>query len=393
MSHNHNNNFYRIFPKFSDSKTLKNCENFLANKISTPSLKIPKLIEKKKNNSVIIKNKINFNFSQKEDVKLKKVNLSCINDTNNISNISKIFSKINSFKNNELINAFKPEYNTNKIKIKNKRNKMPILNYNENKKENNIIKTFEFLPKDTTSKIHLGKIDSARNIKNDKNFDNNLINSKVNKIIKDLLSKDTSNYKVKEYHSRNLYPLSNSINPMKYIEFNMKKDPHNSKLFKSYQKQIKFLIDEKVRRFLIEGINDYRENLQKYREIYPVNFTWKTKNEDLFKQKNIKNSILKGKNNFNKNNSYYNSFEIPYNKEKEKFRNNFIKAYYSKDTNKNQSNNYIKNNMYFKYVNNNDFKKMITLDDKIKMISSTTNNLNKYISNDYLTKFRKKYLL
>ena len=385
MSHNHNN-YYQIFPKFSDSKMLKNCENFLANKISTPSLKIPKFMVKRKNNSVIINKKIQFNFSPKRGVKLKQVNLSYINDTNNIS---KIFSKINAFKNNELINAFKPEYNTNKAKIKNKRTKIPELNDNESKKENSIIKTFEFLPKNTINNIHFGKIDSARYIKNDKNFDKNLINNKVNRIIKDLLTKDSSNYKMKEYHSRNLFPLSNSINPMKYIEYNMKIDPHNSKLFKSYQKQIKYLIDEKVRRFLIEGINDYRENLQKYREIYPVNFTWKEKNENFFKQKHIKNTILKGKNNFNKTNSY----EILYNKEKEKFRNNFIKAYYSKDANKNQSNKYIKNNMYFKYVNNNDFKKMITLDDKIKMVYSTTNNLNKYLSNDYLRKFRKKYLL
>ena len=387
MSNTFNNNYYQIFPKFFDNKMLKNCENFLLNKMTITSIKITKPEEKNKNNSVIIKNKIKYDFSPRKSVKLKKVNLSYINDT---TDISKIFSQINFFKNNEIINAFKPNYMAYKAKLKNKINKINDSRNNESIKENNVIKTFEHLPKNSIKKIHLGKIESARHIKNDKNFDQNLIKRKVNLIIKDLLSKDNSNYKLIEYNSRNLFPLSNSLNPMKYIEYNMKNDPHNSKLFKSYQKQIKYLRDEKVRRFLIEGINDYRENIQKYREIYPNNFTWKTKKENIFRQKKIKNSILKGDNNINKNNYYYNPYGMLYDNGKKKFRKNFIKAYYSNDA---QSNNYIKNNVYFKCVDNNELRKFISLDDKIKIINSTTNNLNKYLKNDYIGKFKKKYCL
>ena len=63
--------------------------------------------------------------------------------------------------------------------------------------------------------IKLRKIQSAKQIENSKNFDQKLIKSRVNSIVKDLLSKKGLRFKAIENNSRNIFPLNKSLNPTK----------------------------------------------------------------------------------------------------------------------------------------------------------------------------------
>ena len=211
----------------------------------------------------------------------------------------------------------------------------------------------------------------------------------MKKIINDLLSKDSQKYKVKEDYSRNAFPLNKAINSMKYIEYNMQNEPNNPKLFKSYDKQIKYLMNEKTRNFLIEGINDYHENLKKYREVNFDFFSRNNNNKRKLYQKKIKEVLLGGQYKENKSIKYiipkYNDHP-KYNSAREKFKKNYIKSYNDKTFDKNK-------NLYFKYISNNEIEKMMSVDDKIKLAYSHSKNLTKYMKKDAINKFKKKYIL
>ena len=362
--------FYQNYSNWPEDIILDNCKNFLSYKSISPSIKKSKLSQKNKKKSFLI-SQIDM-FNPRNNVKLKLVDLSKLHGRNKKN---KLFH--NEFLNNINKSNFKGKYRTCDERLQNNKSRNEILE--------KVIKNFDY-PKHNN--IRIRKIQSAKQIKYNKNITQKIINDKVKIIINDLLSKDSRKYKIKEEYSKNFFPLKNSIDPMKYIEYNMLNEPNNPKLYKSYYKQIKFSRNKKIRNFLIEGINDYHENLKKYREI---NFDFFSKNNDVrrkFYQKKIKDIILKGQIKENKSIKYTNLRfnDLLYNSQKEKFKNNYIKAYNDKDFNKSK-------NIYIKYMNNNEIKKMLSLDDKMKLAYSTSKNLMKSLKKDTLQKFRKKYIL
>lgn len=361
--------------KFYEDPIQKRYKNFLSYKFFPHSPNNSSFSRQNKNKAFLVNDKYKFLHKSSNNIKLKNINLSKILNKDKPSNNN---SKRNK-RNKDFVTGYKT-YNQKVIKKRNKDN-------DYNKQINigcNMIKTFEnHLQKQN---IKLRKIQSAKQIENSKNFDQNLIKSRVNSIVKDLLSKKGLRFKAIENNSRNIFPLNKSLNPTKYIEYNLQNEPNNPKLFKSYKKQMKYLMDENTRKFLIEGINDYHENLKKYKIIYfdmfskindGKNLTRRKINDKIFRQKNI--------------NKTFKYSDILYENGKEKFKNNYLKAY-EKNMIEKENNKINKNNAYFKYLDNNEFMKIMSLDDRMKMAYSSTKKFDKTMSKDTIDKLRKKYI-
>ena len=300
--------------------------------------------------------------------------------------------EINSIKdvNLKLVRISKIDDRSKKKKNINLRNK--LMNY-ENKSDNSIpnvksdriFKSFEFpLKKIKTIK----RIQSTKILKNYKDIDQKIFNDKVNLIIKKLLSKDFPNYYINDRHSRNLFPLNQTISPMKYVEYNMQNEPENSKLYQSYSWQMKCLLDNRVRNSLIGGINNYNENLKNYKEIYFDNFFKNNNFKKKLEQDKIINFIHRGinKENINILNRDFKNNDLLYNSGKDKFKNEYIKLYNQKGLNKAK-------NLYFKYTQNNEIKKMMSLDDKIKSAYASSKNLLKFLKRDRLKSLKEKNII
>ena len=361
--------------KFYEDPIQKRYKNFLSYKFFPHSPDNSSFSRQNKNKAFLVNDKYKFLHKSSNNIKLKNINLSKILNKDKPSN--------NNSKRNKRNKDFVTGYKTYNQKVIRKRNK----DNDYNKQINigcNMIKTFEnHLQKQN---IKLRKIQSAKQIENSKNFDQKLIKSRVNSIVKDLLSKKGLRFKAIENNSRNIFPLNKSLNPTKYIEYNLQNEPNNPKLFKSYKKQMKYLMDENTRKFLIEGINDYHENLKKYKIIYfdmfskindGKNLTRRKINDKIFRQKNI--------------NKTFKYSDILYENGKEKFKNNYLKAY-EKNMIEKENNKINKNNAYFKYLDNNEFMKIMSLDDRMKMAYSSTKKFDKTMSKDTIDKLRKKYI-
>ena len=361
--------------KFYEDPIQKKYKNFLSYKFFPHSPNNSSFSRQNKNKAFLLNDKYKFLHKSSNNIKLKNINLSKILIKDKPSNNN---SKRNK-RNKDFVTGYKT-YNQKVIKKRNKDN-------DYNKQINigcNMVKTFEnHLQK---KNIKLRKIQSAKQIENSKNFDQKLIKSRVNSIVKDLLSKKGLRFKAIENNSRNIFPLNKSLNPTKYIEYNLQNEPNNPKLFKSYKKQMKYLMDENTRKFLIEGINDYHENLKKYKIIYfdmfskindGKNLTRRKINDKIFRQKNI--------------NKTFKYSDILYENGKEKFKNNYLKAY-EKNMIEKENNKINKNNAYFKYLDNNEFMKIMSLDDRMKMAYSSTKKFDKTMSKDTIDKLRKKYI-
>lgn len=361
--------------KFYEDPIQKRYKNFLSYKFFPHSPNNSSFSRQNKNKAFLVNDKYKFLHKSSNNIKLKNINLSKILNKDKPSN--------NNSKRNKRNKDFVTGYNTYNQKVIKKRNKDNDYNKQINT-GSNMVKTFEnHLQKQN---IKLRKIQSAKQIENSKNFDQKLIKSRVNSIVKDLLSKKGLRFKAIENNSRNIFPLNKSLNPTKYIEYNLQNEPNNPKLFKSYKKQMKYLMDENTRKFLIEGINDYHENLKKYKIIYfdmfskindGKNLTRRKINDKIFRQKNI--------------NKTFKYSDILYENGKEKFKNNYLKAY-EKNMIEKENNKINKNNAYFKYLDNNEFMKIMSLDDRMKMAYSSTKKFDKTKSKDTIDKLRKKYI-
>jgi hypothetical protein len=361
--------------KFYEDPIQKKYKNFLSYKFFPHSPNNSSFSRQNKNKAFLLNDKYKFLHKSSNNIKLKNINLSKILNKDKPSN--------NNSKRNKRNKDFVTGYKTYNQKVIKKRNKDNDYNKQINT-GNNMVKTFEnHLQKQN---IKLRKIQSAKQIENSKNFDQKLIKSRVNSIVKDLLSKKGLRFKAIENNSRNIFPLNKSLNPTKYIEYNLQNEPNNPKLFKSYKKQMKYLMDENTRKFLIEGINDYHENLKKYKIIYfdmfskindGKNLTRRKINDKIFRQKNI--------------NKTFKYSDILYENGKEKFKNNYLKAY-EKNMIEKENNKINKNNAYFKYLDNNEFMKIMSLDDRMKMAYSSTKKFDKTMSKDTIDKLRKKYI-
>lgn len=361
--------------KFYEDPIQKRYKNFLSYKFFPHSPNNSSFSRQNKNKAFLVNDKYKFLHKSSNNIKLKNINLSKILNKDKPSN--------NNSKRNKRNKDFVTGYKTYNQKVIKKRNKDNDYNKQINT-GSNMVKTFEnHLQKQN---IKLRKIQSAKQIENSKNFDQKLIKSRVNSIVKDLLSKKGLRFKAIENNSRNIFPLNKSLNPTKYIEYNLQNEPNNPKLFKSYKKQMKYLMDENTRKFLIEGINDYHENLKKYKIIYfdmfskindGKNLTRRKINDKIFRQKNI--------------NKTFKYSDILYENGKEKFKNNYLKAY-EKNMIEKENNKINKNNAYFKYLDNNEFMKIMSLDDRMKMAYSSTKKFDKTMSKDTIDKLRKKYI-
>lgn len=361
--------------KFYEVPIQKKYKNFLSYKFFPHSPNNSSFSRQNKNKAFLVNDKYKFLHKSSNNIKLKNINLSKILNKDKPSN--------NNSKRNKRNKDFVTGYKTYNQKVIKKRNKDNDYNKQINT-GSNMVKTFEnHLQKQN---IKLRKIQSAKQIENSKNFDQKLIKSRVNSIVKDLLSKKGLRFKAIENNSRNIFPLNKSLNPTKYIEYNLQNEPNNPKLFKSYKKQMKYLMDENTRKFLIEGINDYHENLKKYKIIYfdmfskindGKNLTRRKINDKIFKQKDINKTFKRS--------------DILYENGKEKFKNNYLKAY-EKNMIEKENNKINKNNAYFKYLDNNEFMKIMSLDDRMKMAYSLTKKFDKTMSKDTIDKLRKKYI-
>ena len=361
--------------KFYEDPIQKRYKNFLSYKFFPHSPNNSSFSRQNENKAFLVNDKYKFLHKSSNNIKLKNINLSKILNKDKPSN--------NNSKRNKRNKDFVTGYKTYNQKVIKKRNKDNDYNKQINT-GSNMVKTFEnHLQK---KNIKLRKIQSAKQIENSKNFDQKLIKSRVNSIVKDLLSKKGLRFKAIENNSRNIFPLNKSLNPTKYIEYNLQNEPNNPKLFKSYKKQMKYLMDENTRKFLIEGINDYHENLKKYKIIYfdmfskindGKNLTRRKINDKIFRQKNI--------------NKTFKYSDILYENGKEKFKNNYLKAY-EKNMIEKENNKINKNNAYFKYLDNNEFMKIMSLDDRMKMAYSSTKKFDKTMSKDTIDKLRKKYI-
>ena len=361
--------------KFYEAPIQKKYKNFLSFKFFPHSPNNSSFSRQNKNKAFLVNDKYKFLHKSSNNIKLKNINLSKILNKDKPSN--------NNSKRNKRNKDFVTGYKTYNQKVIKKRNKDNDYNKQINT-GSNMVKTFEkHLQK---KNIKLRKIQSAKQIENSKNFDQKLIKSRVNSIVKNLLSKKGLRFKAIENNSRNIFPLNKSLNPTKYIEYNLQNEPNNPKLFKSYKKQMKYLMDENTRKFLIEGINDYHENLKKYKIIYfdmfskindGKNLTRRKINDKIFRQKNI--------------NKTFKYSDILYENGKEKFKNNYLKAY-EKNMIEKENNKINKNNAYFKYLDNNEFMKIMSLDDRMKMAYSSTKKFDKTMSKDTIDKLRKKYI-
>ena len=302
-----------------DDTTLDNCKKFLSSRMS-------KIYEKKSDKTNLHK------------IKLKSVSIFLTYRNH----------KINS----------KKETNKETLKIGDVNNIksfriIPKIKLNKNKKLKNIISR---------------KIKSAREIKSDKNINQSITKMKVKEKLKKILAKDKTKYISETLQLKT--DLKKFTKRLKYIEMDMRKDPDDKKLYKTYKVQLKYFMNNKNRKLLIDGVNDYHENIKLYKDINYNSF---------YQENNKKNDIKNNINNktINTNNSdiirynykIYNGFK--------KFQDNYLKAYNEKRFNYNISNNkserYINNNSYFKYLNESDFNHMMSVDQKLHNIYQSIN--------------------
>ena len=107
----------------------------------------------------------------------------------------------------QLVENQKNNDKDNKKPIIISRNKKDIKEMIKDIKEKNAFKTFEYFQK--KNHIKLRRVQSAKNVKNNTSIEQKIVKSKVNSLVKDLLSKDINfKYSNKEIHSRNSFPLS-----------------------------------------------------------------------------------------------------------------------------------------------------------------------------------------
>ena len=133
------------------------------------------------------------------------------------------------------------------------------------------------------------------------------ISNNVGIILKTLL-----NDKSKEDHlsnekkeEENLNNTENLINPLKIIQSNLSNEPDNNDLYKSKNLQIKCLGNELNRKNMFKGVNEYKRDKEKYKQVnvdIPSNRKKKVNIDKIMKKNEIidENNLLKF--NFNLNN-------------------------------------------------------------------------------------------
>lgn len=228
--------------------------------------------------------------------------------------------------------------NKNKSSSKESHNKAKIMKFPYLTKKKNFNKnTISNFKINAKPKNNQNKSLTIKNNKND--------SIEVEKIVNHLITGNNNNNNKTLHHVNSLehfsikntknlkYPMNNSISPITYIKYHLKKNPQNKEYFRSFDTQLKCLNNKAVfRKAILSQVDtNYRhrlkvENLKN--ECNNNDYYMKEKIEDIFL--NEKNDI---KNNFHFNlNDYYNN--IPKNNMRYKFNKNAKLEKIFKDNNK-----------------------------------------------------------
>lgn len=363
--------FFENFINIKNNKISKKLNGFISCKNIYPEIGMYKLSLKQLNRFKNNYDKDNsINSERKEKINNLKYKNDIINKLVSLSNIN-ILNKNNK-------NDF-DDNNNNIVHLK----KDYINKSNVNRSSNRIINTSN----NGIKQLNLIHSHSTKNLISLNNINKQIIQNKVNNIVDNLLlEKKKYNY-VKSSPQTSFY-INKSINPKKYIDFNLKIEPNNIKNYTSFNKQIKAIGSKKLRSYLIEGINNYSLNLKKYNKLNFDYFSIYNYDNKINKMntKEIKNIIIGNKNkkniHFGKNNRNKNKMKKSYSLydfEINKFKLDYINAYNDKKFNFSKNKKYSIRNKYFYLFNNKSFYKILSIDQKFKNIFSSLQKTSKII--------------
>ena len=245
------------------------------------------------------------NYFQQGESLTQTQDISEINKNNNIKNLSNTFQK--SKDNSSLINknGKKLDYISNIKKIKKSKDflklKDELVDFNDikdNKAEqfDNDCK-IKKINKPYKTKLFSNKYlcyteDSKEKIDNNKKAEqitNELLSLKNSKDIKNYyIKKDLEKFKTQEKNKNKEIPV---VDPMSYIKYNLITNPKKRDLFKSFNVQLSIMGNEKYRNNLIDGVNEYKNNVVKFEELrgptgFDKNRVEETKRRNVIKKMN-----------------------------------------------------------------------------------------------------------
>ena len=245
------------------------------------------------------------NYFQQGESLTQTQDISEINKNNKIKNLSNTFQK--SKDNSSLINknGKKLDYISNIKKIKKSKDflklKDELVDFNDikdNKDEpfdndckiKKINKTYK--TKLFSNKYLCYTEDSKEKIDNNKKAEqitNELLSLKNSKDIKNYyIKKDLEKFKTQEKNKNKEIPV---VDPMSYIKYNLVTIPKKRDLFKSFDVQLSIMGNEKYRNNLIDGVNEYKNNVVKFEELrgptgFDKNRVEETKRRNVIKKMN-----------------------------------------------------------------------------------------------------------
>ena len=286
--------------KINPDETFKNLSQY-GFKLSENNLIL--LSKKKLLPNLSIYNTRNY-FQQGESLRQTQ-DISEINKNNKIKNLSNTFQK--SKDNSSLINknGKKLDYISNIKKIKKSKDflklKDELVDFNDikdNKAEqfDNDCK-IKKINKPYKTKLFSNKYlcyteDSKEKIDNNKKAEqitNELLSLKNSKDIKNYyIKKDLEKFKTQEKNKNKEIPV---VDPMSYIKYNLVTNPKKRDLFKSFDVQLSIMGNEKYRNNLIDGVNEYKNNVVKFEELrgptgFDKNRVEETKRRNVIKKMN-----------------------------------------------------------------------------------------------------------
>ena len=286
--------------KINPDETFKNLSQY-GFKLSENNLIL--LSKKKLLPNLSIYNTRNY-FLQGESLS-RTQDISEINKNNKIKNLSNTFQK--SKDNSSLINknGKKLDYISNIKKIKKSKDflklKDELVDFNDIK--DNKAEQFENdckikkINKPYKTKLFSNKYlcyteDSKEKIDNNKKAEqitNELLSLKNSKDIKNYyIKKDLEKFKTQEKNKNKEIPV---VDPMSYIKYNLVTNPKKRDLFKSFDVQLSIMGNEKYRNNLIDGVNEYKNNVVKFEELrgptgFDKNRVEETKRRNVIKKMN-----------------------------------------------------------------------------------------------------------
>ena len=274
--------------KIEQEKNLTSKSNKDKNSFNTLNPQLNKCFSYKKKNTFLlhkirnlkIKKFTNIKSNIKTSITNKNVNSYNVNNKKKSRNNFSDFSTIKNVFNNNLENA-------------NNNFRSSTSEFNSSRPENKtyyktITKGKNFFYKETEKDKIKNQIEADKII-------NELLSFKNKKEIKSYyIKRDYAKAIAEVENSRGnqIFNINNSINPMTYIKFNLKNEPQNISLFKSYDTQVLIMGNKKYRNVLLDGINVYKNNCIQFEDLKgPIGFdkneiNEKKRNEIIKKMKN-----------------------------------------------------------------------------------------------------------